>query len=76
MPPPPKLLDQVRQAIRRKHYSIRTEDAYENWIRRFIFFHMAKQGFTRHPAQMWKLEAEMNGVHLQMSHILMEAVCI
>jgi integron integrase len=58
MPPPPKLLDQVRQAIRRKHYSIRTEDAYENWIRRFIFFHMAKQGFTRHPAQMWKLEIE------------------
>ena len=49
----PKLLDQVRQAIRRKHYSIRTEDAYVNWIRRFILFHN-----KRHPAQMGKLEIE------------------
>jgi hypothetical protein len=65
----PKLLDQVRQAIHRKHYSIRTEDSYVNWIRRFILFHMAKQGFARHPAEMGKPEAEMNGVHL-MSQIL------
>jgi len=49
----PKLLDQVRQAIRRKHYSIRTEDAYVNWIRRFILFHN-----KRHPDQMGKLEIE------------------
>ena len=49
----PKLLDQVRQVIRRKHYSIRTEDAYVNWIRRFILFHN-----KRHPAQMGKLEIE------------------
>ena len=54
----PKLLDQVRQAIRRKHYSIRTEDAYVNWIRRFILFHEAKQGFARHPAEMGIPEIE------------------
>ncbi len=54
----PKLLDQVRQAIRRKHYSIRTEDAYVNWIRRFILFHKAKQGFARHPAEMGIPEIE------------------
>ena len=33
---PKKLLDQVRDAIRLKHYSIRTEEAYVNWIRRYI----------------------------------------
>jgi len=32
----PKLLDQVRNAIRLRHYSIRTEEAYVNWVRRFI----------------------------------------
>jgi hypothetical protein len=35
----PKLLDQVRDLIRLKHYSIRTEQAYLGWIRRFILFH-------------------------------------
>jgi integrase len=43
----PKLLDQVRGAIRLKHYSIRTEDAYVGWIRRYVVFHQ-----MRHPAQM------------------------
>ena len=35
----PRLLDQVRDTIRRKHYSIRTEQSYIDWIKRFIFFH-------------------------------------
>lgn len=43
----PKLLDQVREVIRMKHYSIRTEQAYVEWIKRFIFFHQ-----KRHPADM------------------------
>jgi integron integrase len=43
----PKLLDLVRQKIRLKHYSIRTEQAYADWIRRFILFHN-----KRHPASM------------------------
>jgi hypothetical protein len=43
----PKLLDQVRDVIRRKHYSIRTEQAYCDWIKRFILFH-----HKRHPAEM------------------------
>ena len=34
-----KLLDQVRQAIRTRHYSYRTEEAYVGWIRRFLMFH-------------------------------------
>jgi integron integrase len=43
----PKLLDQVRYAIRTKHFSIRTEEAYVQWIRRFILFHN-----KRHPKDM------------------------
>ena len=45
--PKPKLLDQVRQAIRTRHYSPRTEETYVGWIKRFIFFHN-----RRHPAEM------------------------
>jgi hypothetical protein len=44
---PKKLLDQVRDAIRVKHYSIRTEEAYVGWIRRYILFHD-----KRHPREM------------------------
>ena len=36
---PKKLLDRVRDAIRRKHYSLRTEEAYIRWIKRFILFY-------------------------------------
>ncbi|MDO8680368.1 MAG: phage integrase N-terminal SAM-like domain-containing protein, partial [Acidobacteriota bacterium] len=35
----PKLLDRVREAIRTRHYSRRTEEAYVHWIRRYIVFH-------------------------------------
>ena len=35
----PKLLDRVRHAIRTRHYSPRTEEAYVHWIRRYIVFH-------------------------------------
>ena len=48
-----KLLDQVRDAIRTRHYSYRTEEAYVGWIRRFILFHA-----KRHPAEMGKEEIE------------------
>ncbi len=36
---PRKLLDQVSDAIRIKHYSLRTEKTYIDWIRRYILFH-------------------------------------
>ncbi len=38
-PSSPKLLDRVRETLRRKHYSYRTEQAYLQWIKRFILFH-------------------------------------
>ena len=47
----PKLLDQVRQIIRVKHYSLRTEESYISWIKRFIFFHNKK-----HPIEMGEKE--------------------
>ncbi len=50
-PPKPKLLDQVRQAIRTLHYSVKTEEAYVHWIKRFIFYHN-----KRHPAEMSEQE--------------------
>jgi Phage integrase, N-terminal SAM-like domain len=37
--PPPKLLDQVRSRLRVKHYRIRTEQAYVDWIKRLIRYH-------------------------------------
>ena len=36
---PPKLLDQVRDKLRVKHYAIRTEQTYVDWIKRYIYFH-------------------------------------
>lgn len=55
----PKLLDQVRGKIRLKHYSIRTEQAYVNWIKRFIL-HFDK----RHPSELGASEVEVFLTHL------------
>ncbi len=48
-----KLLDQVREVMRRRHYSIRTEESYINWMKRFILFHG-----KRHPREMGIKEIE------------------
>jgi hypothetical protein len=48
-----KLLEQVSEVMRFKHYSIRTETTYRQWIKRFIFFHG-----KRHPREMGALEVE------------------
>jgi len=45
--PKPRLLDRVRDALRARHFSRRTEEAYVAWIRRYIFFHG-----KRHPAEL------------------------
>lgn len=58
-PQKPKLLDQVRHTCRLKHYSIRTEQAYVQWAKRFILFH-----HKRHPLTMGKLEIEAFLTHL------------
>lgn len=48
-----KLLDQLRERVRVKHYSIRTEQAYADWAKRFILFHG-----KRHPKDMGVAEVE------------------
>ncbi len=53
------LLDRVRQAIRARHYSPSTEQAYVAWIRRFIFFHG-----KRHPTEMGEPEVNQFLTHL------------
>lgn len=50
-PSAPRLLDQVRAAIARKHYSRRTEEAYVHWIKRFIYF-----SGKRHPKDLGAAE--------------------
>ena len=49
--PPPNLLDQLRNVLRRKHLSLATEEAYVGWCRRFILFHDKK-----HPKDMGEVE--------------------
>ncbi len=56
---PKKLLTLVREAIRRRHMSSRTEESYVSWIKRYIFFHG-----KRHPATMGEPEVEAFLTHL------------
>lgn len=55
----PRLLDQMRDQIRLKHYSIRTERVYCEWVKRFIRFHK-----YRHPLEMGAPEVELFLSHL------------
>ena len=58
-PPEKKLLDQVRETIRTKHYALRTEEANMNWVRRFILYHG-----KRHPKEMGGREVDAFLTHL------------
>lgn len=55
----PKLLDKVRELLRLKHYSPKTEESYVNWIRRYVRFHDLK-----HPREMGTAEVEAFLSHL------------
>ena len=57
--PKPKLLEQLALAIRARHYSRRTEEAYLGWVRRFILFHG-----KRHPSEMGRGEINAFLSHL------------
>ena len=65
-PPPelqkPRLPDRVRDEIRKRHYSRRTEKTFVGWIRRFILFHG-----KRHPAEMGEVEMSTTMVY---THVL------
>jgi integron integrase len=55
----PKLLDQLREALRSRHYSHRTEQTYCHWVKRFIYFHN-----VRHPSEMGEPEINAFLTHL------------
>lgn len=61
-PDSPKLLDRLRAEIRVRHYSLRTEQAYVDWVRRFVLFHN-----KRHPKEMGASE-----LHDFLSHLAVE----
>src|SRR6185295_2191586 len=50
--PKAKLLDQVREVLRVKHYALRTEEAYVDWMRRFLKFHRERAGKWLHPRDL------------------------
>lgn len=58
-PQPPKLLDQLRDKVRLKHYSLSTERQYAHWVKRFVLFHG-----KRHPKDMGAVEVEVFLTHL------------
>ena len=58
----PRLLDQLRHALRARHYSYRTEQTYTQWVRRYIIFND-----KRHPREMGKVEIEAFLTHLAVS---------
>lgn len=62
-PEKPRLLDLLRTRIRLKHYSLRTENTYTEWAKRYILFHN-----KRHPAEMGKEEVEAFLSHLAVKH--------
>lgn len=55
----PRLLDQLREQIRVRHYSIRTEDVYVKWVRDYVRFHG-----LRHPSELGAAEVEQFLSHL------------
>ena len=56
---PPRLLEQMRAVIRARHYSLRTEETYLGWVKRFILFHG-----KRHPRAMGAQEVQQFLSHL------------
>jgi hypothetical protein len=62
-PATPRLLDRVHEIIRRKHYSIGTEQAYVDWIKRLILHHD-----KRHPADLGATEVEAFLTWLAVEH--------
>ena len=55
----PRLLDRLREAVRIRHYSLRTEDVYADWVKRYVLFHD-----RRHPADLGAAEVEAFLSHL------------
>lgn len=57
IPQSPRLLDQLREVLRYKHYSLRTEEAYLYWVKFFVRWH-GRNGPVRHPRELGAAEVE------------------
>ena len=57
IPQSPRLLDQLREVLRYKHYSLRTEEAYLYWVKFFVRWH-GRNGQVRHPREMGAAEVQ------------------
>ena len=57
IPQSPRLLDQLREVLRYKHYSLRTEEAYLYWVKFFVRWH-GRNGQVRHPRELGAAEVE------------------
>lgn len=57
LPESPRLLDQLREVLRYKHYSLRTEEAYLYWVKFFVRWH-GRNGPVRHPRELGPAEVE------------------
>jgi hypothetical protein len=57
IPQSPRLLDQLREVLRYKHYSLRTEEAYLYWVKFFVRWH-GRNGQIRHPRDLGAAEVE------------------
>ena len=62
------LLQQVRNELRRRNMSIRTEEAYLQWLDRFLRFHKDQAGQWRHPRDMGSAEVNAFLTHLAVQH--------
>lgn len=67
--PKPRLLDQVRRTMRVAYYAIRTEQAYVDWIRRFILYHN-----KRHPNEMGAVTLSLFGANKSCEPHLLQPV--
>ena len=57
IPQSPRLLDQLREVLRYKHYSLRTEEAYLYWVKFFVRWHGRNNG-VRHPRELGAAEVQ------------------
>src|SRR6266545_711295 len=65
-----KLLDQVRDHLRLKHYSYRTEETYVSWIKRFILFHGKRHPTVLSSAEVNRIIFQMHGISKTMTKLL------
>ncbi len=66
-----RLLDQLREQIRYLHYSLRTEEAYVYWVKKFIYFHQ-----KQHPRDMGQAQVEAFLTYMAVERKVSVSVCL